>query len=199
MARTAINICNEALAMIGTEPINAFTDEGKEAALCNLLYPSARDEVLTLYPWSCTIARADLQRLSETPVSGYEYAYAMPNDYLAGGIVETPETMLPFEIEGGKLLTNAIEITIKYQKQVTDPNKFSPLLASVIATRLAQMISMPITQSTKISSLIDSKFELVLLRAKGADAAGASQEPGVEPRWVDAQSVYDPLDYEEDE
>ena len=184
--------------MIGTEPINSLADTSKEGMLCNLHYPTARDEVLTMYPWSCTIAREDLQRLSETPVSGFEYAYAMPNDYLEGGIVETPESTLPFRIEGGQLLTNAIEVSIRYQKQVTDPNKFSPLLASAIATRLAQMISMAITQSTKILSIIDSKFEMILLRAKCADAAGASQEEGSQPRWVDAQSVYDPLTYEDE-
>ena len=60
MPLSAVELCAAALVKIGARPFAAFEDDTAEAACARRLYPIARDLLLSLHPWSFTLAQARL-------------------------------------------------------------------------------------------------------------------------------------------
>jgi hypothetical protein len=48
-----VAICNTALNRLGANTITSFTENSKEARLCNAEYEGIRDQVLRSHPWNC--------------------------------------------------------------------------------------------------------------------------------------------------
>lgn len=57
MATNSVEICNNALALIGARRITALTDPSKEARTCNDAYDGCRKAVLRLHPWNFATVR----------------------------------------------------------------------------------------------------------------------------------------------
>ena len=69
--------------------------------------------------------RQGLARESAAPVSGFDFQYVLPADWLRTVAVHDNDAGLgaaAYRIEAGKILTNATEIWIRYVCQVTDAN-----------------------------------------------------------------------------
>ena len=62
-----VDICNYALAKIGSTPIADLMEDSKEARSCLTIYALVRDEVLQVRPWPSCTARGGLQPLSDAP------------------------------------------------------------------------------------------------------------------------------------
>jgi hypothetical protein len=80
-----VDICNDALAMLGDEATVASIDppEGSaQADHCARFYPKARDSLLEMHQWGFATVRANLALLAVTPPSTWLYAYAAPTDAL---------------------------------------------------------------------------------------------------------------------
>ena len=57
---SVVDICNEAMDLLGAATITALTENSKEARLCNRRFSTVRDATLRSHSWNCAIARADL-------------------------------------------------------------------------------------------------------------------------------------------
>ena len=77
---TEVSICSNALRRLGDDPITSLTDDSERARLCNAFYEDARDACLRSHPWNFAITRASLTQLSDSPVYGYDYQFALPTD-----------------------------------------------------------------------------------------------------------------------
>jgi hypothetical protein len=80
-----VDICNDALAMLGDEATVATIDppEGSpQADHCARFYPKARDALLEMHQWGFATARVALGLLTATPPSTWQYVYAVPSDAL---------------------------------------------------------------------------------------------------------------------
>jgi hypothetical protein len=60
MAATPVEICNNALTLIGTRRITALTDPSKEARACNDNYDICRKSLLRMHPWNFAMTRVPL-------------------------------------------------------------------------------------------------------------------------------------------
>lgn len=79
---TDVDICNLALARVGQRQfIQELDDSTTEAELCSVLYPAARDALLTTFDWPFATKHQVLALLQETR-SGWAYAYKWPTDCL---------------------------------------------------------------------------------------------------------------------
>ncbi len=56
---SVVDICNEAMDLLGAATITALTENSKEARLCNRRFSTVRDATLRSHSWNCAIARAD--------------------------------------------------------------------------------------------------------------------------------------------
>ena len=157
---TDVSISNRALLLLGHDAITSFSDGSAAASAVSQLYPEPRDVTLGLYPWSFTIAKTQLAQ-SGTPVSEWDYQYALPTDMLTGvpRAVHTSSTTRvaykDWEINRAddglaKLFTNATEVWIDYQAQTGEdrfPQYFVQLLTYQIAAILAEVITDQITKA----------------------------------------------------
>ena len=157
---TDVSICNRALLLLGHDAITSFSDGSSAASAVSQLYPETRDVTLGLYPWSFTIAKTQLAQ-SGTPVSDWDYQYALPVDMLTGvpRAVHTSSTtravFKEWEINRAddglaKLFTNTSTIYIDYQAQTGEdrfPQYFVQLLTYQVAAILAEVITDQITKA----------------------------------------------------
>ncbi|BCV06006.1 MAG: hypothetical protein CM15mV123_200 [uncultured marine virus] len=64
---SVVDICNEAMDLLGAATITALTENSKEARLCNRRFATVRDATLRSHPWNCAIERAELAADSTAP------------------------------------------------------------------------------------------------------------------------------------
>lgn len=134
-----------------------------------------RDEVLQLYPWHPAVKRASLTPLSAAPAFGWKTAYQLPFDcvrlhelrqdgYLNGRLI-------PFEVESDQILTDATgALPIRYTWRLTNIAKWRPLMARVLASRLAMYASTRVTGKSSYYQKCEAEFIRTMQEATHADS-----------------------------
>ena len=166
-----VALCSRALMRIGCKPISSFSDGTVEAEIAGALYPSVRDALLSAYVWSFATGQVALTRLSEAPVADYQYAYALPNDFLraisAG--TSTRGRGLDYRIARGSLHTDAESVLLTYI-YLPDESEFPPFFMAALMARLAAEFCIPLTESTSRAEVLFKLSEDEFRKAKQIDA-----------------------------
>lgn len=179
MADSVVDICNQALYLLGANAITALDDNTKVANLCNLLWPEVRDAVLSDHPWNCCIIRDELSRDTTDPEYEYSYRYALPTDPYCLRVISTDmddyvdsdgQAAYPWEIEGRYLLIDTTTVKIKYISRVTDVTKYPPKLVTALAAKLASELAFPITKNMNLQNQMENLYQRKLQEAKIIDA-----------------------------
>lgn len=180
-----MRIANRALRLVRTPAITSFSDNTKVSNLCLTVYPDVRDDVLSCYPWNCTIMRASLPQLMETPAYGFSAQYAIPADCLRVWQVEGDPV---WKREGRRLLTDAAQpIYILYIALVTG-EFIDAWVAKVIAARMAAEISPVVTDNASLTDALMKMAEVEFSRAKRMDAQEGTPDEVVEQGdWLDSR------------
>lgn len=168
MATSDTDIMNMALAYLGASLIIDRKDPSQEALICDLNYDEVRDSVLEDVNWSFAIKRFVLSSpLVDKPAYRFANAFEVPPEVLRvicldddrppmGGVYpmsgrffdnSMEHTNIPWVLEEGKILTDAMKINFRAIIRVTDPNKFTKSFVGCLAARLASEIALPITNS----------------------------------------------------
>ena len=82
MAYSKVGIVNLALTRIGVKRISALSEDSVPAIAANGIWEYVFDEVLEAMDWAFAKTRVALAQNVTSPVSGYEYAYTLPADFL---------------------------------------------------------------------------------------------------------------------
>ena len=183
-----IDLCNQALALLGQEPIIALDNNNVWGKRCITYLPQAVRTVLSLDIWRSATKRTTLAAESVAPLS-YTSAYPLPADFLRLGALRMPKG-LDWTIEGNKLLTrlettNALEIMYVYDEG--DPNKYSPTLYNAIAYHLAHQMSGFATTTTVRR---DEMYQLYMDSLTIAQNVNAIEYPPTaldSTDWIDAR------------
>ena len=155
---TDVSICSQALLLLGANQITSFADGTAPSSICSVLYPRVKAQTLSMYPWSFTLTKQQLGRLTTTPTNVYLYAYQLPSDMFVGvprAVYASLSTgSLPkiteYEIQGDQLFTNQTTIVLDYQKLVSEqnmPTYFVQMLIYQMAWHLAEPITDQTTKS----------------------------------------------------
>lgn len=159
---TKTEIINLALSMLGANLITDPTDDSDEAQLANLHYEPARDSVLELQEWQFAIKRFTPAASTTEPLFGWGYAYPVPEDILrvltcdnlddhSVSVVDvTQYGQIDWIIEGNMILANESAIYVRGVRRVESEALFSPNFVYGLATRLAVLMAIPLTQSNSI-------------------------------------------------
>lgn len=185
---SAVDICNDALAMLGHAPgISALDQGGTTAGLCARFYPASRDELLRGHRWNFATKRAELAASTTAPTWGYDSSYPLPTDCLRVLGIEGHE-LLPWRVEGRALVCNeSSPLNLIYIARIDDPALFDPAFARALAARIAVDLSMPITNNQTMRQAMQQEFKDRLREARGIDAQEASVEVPYADAFIDAR------------
>lgn len=178
---SVVDICNEAMDLLGAATITALTENSKEARLCNRRFETVRDAVIRAHPWNVAITRATLAKDATAPAFGFTNQFTLPTDPYCLRVlsfwnsnvdsdVAAYDSQVMFKIEGRKVLSNEDSCKITYLARVTDTEQYDPLLSSTIAHKLAAETAYAITGSNSVTQGMQQLYELRLKEARSIDA-----------------------------
>lgn len=164
MALNDIALCSRALIRIGAAPITSFSDGIAESEIAGALYAPVRDALLSAYAWSFASGQLELTQLETSPLADFQYAYALPNDFLralsAG--VGARGRGLKYRIARGELHTNSPSVVLTYVFR-PDESEFPPYFDQALIARLSAEFTIPVTENTSRAethyNLAEKEFE----------------------------------------
>ena len=151
MSFTDIQICSNALTLLGEESISAFTDESPRADTCGDVYPMFRKRLLASHPWNFTIVKVRLTKNATDPIATWSNRHGLPSDMLSAGVIAVYSSsdvnaspLKQFVIQGKYLLSEEDDIYIDYQKDIDEtdwPVYFSDFAVHAFAAEIALAVT----------------------------------------------------------
>jgi len=169
MATSAVQVCSNALLLLGAQTINSFDDESDRALLVANLWPNALEAILRSHPWNCAIQRVQLAPDAATPPFDYAYQFALPGDCLrilsVGERGENPQ----FELEGRKVQFDEALLNLRYVYRNDDIPSWDALLVQAAEAYMAMTCAYPITKSASMFEAMGNLWKLKLQQARTID------------------------------
>jgi len=189
MPASVVQICNLALAKIGSPPIASLDQDSREARACSLTFPFARDEVLQLRPWASCVTRSSLTMLDTAPLFEFKSAWQLPADYIdLVRLGDDDNAQIKHRIEGRVLLTNTDTARIIYIFRNEDTSTFEPVLSDLIASRMAIDLALMVANSASLANGLTQIYEIKRQRAKAVDGLSSGQPDFSFTSFVDART-----------
>jgi hypothetical protein len=168
-ATSEVQICSNALLLLGAQTINSFDDDNDRALLVANLWPNTLEAVLRSHPWNCAIKRVALAPDAVAPAFEWAYAFTLPGDCLRllsiGERGEYPE----FELEGRKILFDEAELKLRYVYKNEDIPSWDALLVQAAEAYMAMTCAYPITKSASMFEAMTRLWDLKLRQARTID------------------------------
>lgn len=158
---TKIDLYNEALLMIGSNPIDGTNGlNTTRGQACEVLFPSVVREVQSLIPWAELIKTALLAPTGNKDVRGTEYN--KPPKCLRVLSVNNGRRGDRFEEEDGFIYFHADELTpnlpCRYVRESLIPDEWSMEMRSAIRKLLAARIIPAITKDINAANSLEEQF-----------------------------------------
>ncbi len=192
MATTSVEIVNQALILLGSEPITALSDNTKSARAANAVYDALRREVILAHPWNFAVARKALSATANTPEFDYSYEFGMGADVLRildtdlGNGVEWEVGINP--TSGVKvLMCNSNSVSIKYVKDIEDVTLFPATFQQALAARIATHLCYALVQSAQLQSNLYNLYKDLVAQARSFDAQESSDQEIGADSWTDVR------------
>lgn len=167
MAATNIEICSNALVLIGDKPISTFaSDQGPRADVASNLFNNIRDATLRMHPWNSSRKRVSLAPLADAPAFEWSYQMQLPADFIRlVSIGETGENIF-YEIEDGKILTDETEIKLKYIYRNEVVSSYDALLTQALIAHCAWAFAYPLAKSQALRDGMEKYLQQTLQQAR---------------------------------
>lgn len=188
-----VGICNSALIKLGVGAagrITSLTEGSPNANYCNEQFAKIREQLLRKHLWNFAKERGKLAQLGTTPVSGFDFAYQLPADFLRAVAVHDNDASrgtVRYEVKERTLLCDANEVWLIYVKKVTDPNQMDSMFRECFAYALARDLAVAITGSQPMQERMRANLKTEIREAKSADAIEDWPEEFPESPWVSAR------------
>ena len=179
-----IEICNQALLLLGAVTINDFTESSDMARLCSNLYAPSRNAVLRLHPWNFAVTRVQLAPEAAAPAFGFGYSFVIPPD--CERILEVSEDT--YKIERRKILCDSSVLNLKYIFRNTAVTEYDSLFIDALAAYLAFKMAYPITKSNETKKVMFDTFKSIFPMAKNIDGQEEPQDTFGDFPFIDARS-----------
>jgi hypothetical protein len=183
---SSIDICSNALLLIGDNPINSFSDPGAGAQAAANLYPQVKERFLSTHPWSFALKhqRMSLLTAQPDPLTGYKYAYQMPTDLIRLWSIAPHQN---YTVVGDSVLMNTnIGVLATYVYSV--PETSIPAHAvKALEFMLASEFSISVTEDENKAQLYNQKATIASSQAMTIDSQGRPQVAIVDSPFVNAR------------
>jgi len=176
MPATDVEIVSAALVALGDAPITSLEDDGAGAEAARALYPFVRSAMLTVHRWGFASAQAELAKLAAIPVADYDFAYALPADFLhavALGGQRNRGRGWPYRVAEGRVHTNADPAILSYVYDAPEAI-WPPHFVALMRAQLRAELCMAVTEDHQRYGAFLQQAELELSRAKRIDSQQAT-------------------------
>jgi hypothetical protein len=170
---TAVQICSNALMLLGDDPIASLSEDTPRARFCANLYPIARADILRSHPWNCLVTRVLLTPRTDTPPFGNWSAwFDKPGGFLRVLSVGDDDCPEDYSFESNRFLANTSSLKLKFLEDKTE-GLWDANLTNLMVKRMELDLCYPITKSTSLRDSLKSEYHAkgvgVLARAKSVD------------------------------
>lgn len=174
MPRTAIDICNRALARVGADDISSLAGSGAEARACNREYEETLLAALTApggrpFRWGFAKAQAELERVSDTPVARWAYAWQVPPDALMIDAVLVGGTPIAFDRLDDLIFCNADTGVVAEYAFRPEPSDFPSYFVEALTTELAAKLAIGLNRDTALGAALEKSAMALWAGARGAE------------------------------
>lgn len=167
---TNITIANNALAMLGDDPISDFNEGSVRSSLVRDMYDNVLLSTLRALPWNCAMRRVVLSPSVGAPAFGFTYKFNLPSDWVRTLSINEKQDIINFKVEGRTILTDVDTLQLRYVFKNEDAATYDAGLVDVLTFKLAAALAYPITKSTTQVQLMEQKAAEAMRVAKGIDA-----------------------------
>lgn len=182
---SAIDICSSALVLIGTNPINSFTEPGAGARVASQLYESTLLRYLTDYYWGFATKKQSLNKLSQEPLNQYKYAYQKPSDLLA--VITVRPVQTPYSVVGDFIYSDQSSLDIDYLFR-PDDTEMPAYFTKALEYKLAADFALAITNNNSLNQTYEAKAQNEFAHARSIDARNAPPIPLLSSPFTDARN-----------
>ena len=178
MASDAIEICNQALALVGGNLIQSLDDGSTEADYCRAFYEPTVRAMIEDHPWNFAERTAVLPREATAGELDFSYSYALPSGFISVRELmngSSRRSSQSYEIRGLSLATDESGGQVRYTWRAPEqywPAKFAEAVTFALASKLA----MPLAESTERADYFRSLATNALAVARSRDSAKDSAE-----------------------
>lgn len=177
-ATSEVQICSNALLLLGASTISSFTENNDRARLCSNLWPMVRDANLRSHPWNCVSKRVALAPDAVGPDFDWAYQFTLPGDCLrvwAVGRNEDPP--IEFIVENGKVLMNEAICYLRYIQALADVSRYDAMLVQGVTLAMEAALAYPITKSKTQQDASQARYVNYLKLARTVDGQEGTGEP----------------------
>ncbi|QDP67366.1 MAG: hypothetical protein Tp1124SUR272871_46 [Prokaryotic dsDNA virus sp.] len=178
MATTSkIDIAQQAMVLVGLQPLTSFDDQTDEALSANLLYETVVRDCLSQHTWNFATGQKVLNRLADTPVDIWDAAYQLPTDVepLIIQTITNDDITIQYDRYEDKIYTLDAEVSendtlvATYQFRA-DEDDWPPYFQMYVVYRLASTFALSIIRKGDIAQSLSQLAEQQFTRAKTRDS-----------------------------
>lgn len=186
MAATSdVQICSNALLLLGDETIASFDEETSRATLAANLWPTVRDAILRSHPWNCAMTRVALAADSTPPAFDWDYQFSLPGDCVRVWTVgRRDDPPVDWHVEGTKLLCNVEIAYVRYIRRLSDAAAYDALLTEALTTGAAKRFAYPITKSISTAEDMAKLHEQDIRKARTVDGQEGTGEDSTDSALI---------------
>ena len=168
-----VQICSNALHMVGEDSITSLTDGTKRANICNSHFGTVRDQALEDFKPKFAKKYATITPDVTDPSFEWDSRFLLPSDYIT--MLEVYPATKDYEITGDYIYADETSIKIKYIARITDSTKWTPQFAGCVELGLAAVLAL-VFQPQLARSLNDA-YELKRTRSRISDSQQNPSRP----------------------
>ena len=181
---TPINICSNALVLLGGQAIASFTDGDTGSQISSQLYETTYHAMLTETLWHFATRTELLAKQVEKPKNNYTNKFQLPSDLLYIVNADTKH----YEVYERELYANAESVQIEMIYPVKEIN-LPVYFVKALEYNLASLFAIPLTGNASRAEYYRQLYEMEFKRAKRADASQRPGYPMGENRYVIARRI----------
>lgn len=165
---TEVDICSNALQLLGAKPISDFSGADDRTRLVSNLWPQVRDWLLRSHYWNCAVKRVQLAPDVAPPAFDYSQQYTLPGDWLRTLQIGEKGAPVDFTAEGRKILCDDNPLNLVYVARVSE-GSWDTALQMAATYAMASLCAYPITQSASLGDSMYGKLVMLLKQTRAID------------------------------
>lgn len=190
---TAIQLCSQALVLIGAQPITALNTSSTESTVASQLYEGVVQDMLTRHRWRFATRQRVLT--VTTPAAGdmeddrWSGFYEVPADCLLIQALTVNGYPIDFDRQQNLILTNAVatdEVVLTYNYRAPE-NTWPPYFDSAVRLQLASVFAMAVANREGLRTDLEQAALRAMASARQQDSQGRTNPRFDVSRMVNAR------------